>query len=370
MFFRKKPPKRLYISTGRKWYTRPRRQTRASKTYSVKVFRGGIRTHFTRFFKNALLYVMIGALLLVIFVFLFFSSYLRIKNVEVVRENLNINSAAIENELTPFIGKNILFFQRQKAVDRIHQKFPEFSAVTVKKVLPKSLRIELKSYPIVANLRAYYVLPKQETPVEEFRQLERAINELQDAPISSPSATGTEAETAISPLDDVEVASGAFQLTPEVSSERFVEVKEDLTPIEQKCLINRAGLAIFDQEENLELLTIAIYGLEAPLEDRQQVMPAERMEYLLGALDYIKGAMHQEISAVKYLPIPRELHLKTADGLIVWLNMERDYKTQIDNLVTIYEPAELNKEPLSYIDLRIREKVIYCPQRAACAQPF
>jgi len=37
-------------------------------------------------------------------------------------------------------------------------------------------------------------------------------------------------------------------------------------------------------------------------------------------------------------------------------------------LKTIYEPAELNKEELSYIDIRVREKVIYCLRSSRCVK--
>jgi len=46
--------------------------------------------------------------------------------------------------------------------------------------------------------------------------------------------------------------------------------------------------------------------------------------------------------------------------------VDRDYKNQIDKMKTIYEPAELNKEDLAYIDLRIKDKVIYCVRGTRC----
>lgn len=91
------------------------------------------------------------------------------------------------------------------------------------------------------------------------------------------------------------------------------------------------------------------------------------MDYLLEAKDYFENAMSLEVRGVEYLSIAREIHLKT-DKITVWLNMERSFKTQIDKLALIYEEAELDKEDLSYIDLRVREKVIYCPKKARCAR--
>ena len=76
--------------------------------------------------------------------------------------------------------------------------------------------------------------------------------------------------------------------------------------------------------------------------------------------------MQIEISGVRYLPVAREVHLRTDQNMDIWLTMEKEYKEQIDKLAAVWEAAELYKEDLSYIDLRIKEKLIYCPRRTSC----
>jgi cell division septal protein FtsQ len=329
MFFGKKSPKRLYYPTNKKWYTQPRRRKMPSR--SRKVFTHNIKTHFTRFFKNAIYFTITGAILVCFVIILFFSSYLAVTNIEVVREDFNIDTATIGNQLNQYVGSNILFFPKSKIIDTIQENFPEFASIKVNKIFPHTLKIYLESHEIVANLRAFYVLPKAEIPPEEH-----TIKEVQKA-----------LETA-------------FSLEDETAE------KEELNPIEQRCLINRIGQAIFDQEENLELITVTIDDLTQPIEDREIIIPKEGMDYILDAVHYFNNLFKMQVRAVRYLPIAREIHIKTDSNIVIWLTMAKDYREQIDKLNTIYEVAELDKEDIAYIDLRVKEKVIYCNANSRC----
>lgn len=332
MFFRKKTPKRLYVPTKSKWHTRPRRRSKVRT--SNKLFSGNIKTRFTRLFKNAVLFTVVGVALFLLIMFLLFSSYFSITKIEVLREDFNIDTAAITNELNEYVGSNILFFSRGRIKSTIHDQFPEFSSITVKKVLPNTIKVELEQHEIVANLRAYYILPKIETPLEES---EERLAEFEET------------------LDN------AFSLT----GENTVEI-EELTPVEQRCLLNGIGQAIFDREENLELMTITVDGLTQPVEDREFVIVQERMDYIMDTIRYFNNLFEMQVQSIRYLPIAREVHLKSDNGLIVWLTFEKDYKKQLDKLNIIYEAAELGNDDIAYIDLRVREKVIYCPSGSSC----
>jgi cell division septal protein FtsQ len=348
MILRKKKPRRLYYPAKSTWYKRPRRRPKVKR--ARKLFKGGFKGFLKQLARRSL-YALIAVIAVAILVLILtLSSYFAVTDIEVVRENFNIDSAAIENKLNPFIGRNFLFFPKKEVQKVIHEYFPEFAEIEVHKVFPSTIQIDLKSHPIVANLRAYYILPKaEELPQQSFTALSRAVEELSG---------------------DI----GAISLEPaEVHDEEMLEEifsleEGDVGPLvnEQKSLINRIGQAIFDQEENLELMTITIRGLTQPVEDREHVILTEHMGYMLEAIKYWVNVMGIEIVGVEYLAIPREIHLKTTENLILWLTTERDFKKQIDKLSTIYEAAELSSEDLSYIDLRIRDKVIYCPRNSRC----
>lgn len=349
--FRKKKPKRLYYPVKARWYTKPRRKPSVKR--SSKLFKGGWKGFMLTLKKSLFLAVTVG-LFVVMILFLAFSSYFSVTDIEVVRENFNIDSAEIENKLNQYIGKGIVFFPRSQIHKTINSEFPEFASIKIKKILPSKITIELESHQIVANLKAYYILPEAEKLEEEdFTELNKAIEELSG---SDPEIKSLE---DLSPIADEEVSEAIFDIDGE---------KEESEPVEQKSLLNKIGQAIFDQEENLELITITVHGLSQPVGDRERVIEKDHMDYILGTIQYLKNTMELDVSEIKYLPIAREIHIKTSSNLVIWVGLGREYKQQIDKLNTIYENAELDKEDLSYIDLRIKDKVIYCPVNAKCDQ--
>ena len=279
--------------------------------------------------------MVIVAVFVGLVIFLLFSSRFAISKIEIARDDLHIDSSVVSNMLADYKGHSIFTFPSSKASNMIKEAYPEFSRVDIKKLLPNTIKVELETYDIVANVKAYYVLPKAEPEVtaEEEKMLEIS-----------------------------EALKTAFDLEAGTTTED----KEEITPIEQKALLNRIGQAIFDREEDLQLMTFTIDGLSQPLEDREIVIPTESMDYILDAIKYFTNVMQMEVQSVRYLPVAREVHLKTPGGLVLWLSTEKGYKEQIDKLHTIYKVAELEKEDLAYIDLRIKEKIIYCPRRTSC----
>ncbi|MFH0838005.1 MAG: FtsQ-type POTRA domain-containing protein [Patescibacteria group bacterium] len=333
MIFGRKTPKRLYYPTKSSWYRRPRRQSTIRS--SRKIFSHNIRTHFTRLLKDALLYVVIGVVFAGLLFFLLFSSRFSISKIEIARDDLHIDSSAVTNLLAGYKGKSIFTFSKSKASHLIQEAYPEFARIDVRKLLPNTIKVELQTHEIVANIRSYYVLPKiEEQPAE-----------------------GDEEE-----LKMAEKIKAAFDLQADTETED----KEELTPIEQKALLNRIGQAIFDREEDLQLMTITIDGLSQPIQDREVVIPEASMDYILNSIKYFTNLMQMNVVLVRYLPIAREVHLKTDGNLTLWLSTMKDYKEQLDKFHTIYKVAELDKEDLAYIDLRIKEKIIYCPRKAPC----
>lgn len=320
MFFRKKP-KRLYIPTAAKWYRPPR--YRAGASLSRRTLNVGFASLFSRIVQGRITLLFGLATVIIIFLIAFSFVYWRIASIQIVREDFAVDSTAVEQEFQRYLGKNLLLFSPRSLLKTLHEKFPEFETLEIKKKFPHTLQLKLLRYPMVANLRAYYVLPQAlpETKVD---------------------------------------FSAAFNLNPEKPKEP--------EPTKQKALLNYIGQAIFDQEEDLELIIISIHGLTQPIENREQVIHPEIMQYIRETLQYFINHLNQEVKGLEYLPVAREIHIKTFNNLVIWLTTEKEYQEQLDKLKIIYEPAELNKEDLAYIDLRIKEKVIYCPRLAPCAR--
>ena len=332
MIFKRKKPNRLYYPTRSSWYRKPRRRTRPKVSRTVR--RSRFRAQLSQFARDYLLYIlMAGALLGVVFFFIF-SSRFSISKIEVARDDLHTDSSVILEQLSGYRGKSILVFSKKGAENKIKEAFPEFSEVRIRKVWPDTLTVEVVTHEIVANVRAYYILPEVET-------------------------SGLLEEDAVT-LDFSEELEAVFDLGSEEEEEEGPE------PVEQKALLNRVGQAIFDREEDIELMTVIVEGLTQPIEDRQIIIPKKSMDFTLDSIRYLQNELSLEVAGVKFLPVAREVHLRTAVGTYMWLSTEKDYRDQIDSLALIYHAAELDKEDLSYIDLRIREKIIYCPRRTSC----
>lgn len=334
MIFRRKKPNRLYYPTKSRWYRKPRKKPAVRS--SRRLFSYNMRTRFTRAFKDFFLYVVAILVFLALILFLLFSNKFSVSDVSISRDDLHVDSGAVSDLLEDYVGRSILFVSKQQIRNLIQENYPEFASVKVRKVLPGTLQVDLETHEIVANIRAFYTLPKVEEP-------ELSVEEKELAEFS-------------------ETLRQAFN----IGDDQAEEEKEEVTPIEQRGLLNRIGQALFDREEDLQLMTITVEGLTQPIEDREIVIPLKAMDFILNSVKYLTNLMQMEVESVRYLPVAREVHLRIKDGPLLWLSYEKDYREQIDRLNTIYKVAELDKEDLAYIDLRIKEKVIYCPKRSSC----
>lgn len=351
MFFKKKKPNRLYIPTKSRWYRRPKRDTTHLNTR--KIFSHNIRTHISRVVKDAFLYIAAAVVLVSLMIFIFFSSKFSVNEIEIARGNFHIDNAAVSDLLKVYRGKSIFFFSKSEASQLIRDTYPEFSKITIRKLLPDKIKVELETYEIVANMKASYILPKAEK-IEGMKPAseEDSLEEEGDSKVEKPSGEESEAETELN------------------ASEETTVIREEITPIEQKGLLNEIGQAIFGQEENLELMTITLENLSQPIEDRQFAIPTADMKYIMDSVRYFTNLLNVEITAISYLPIAHEVHLTTEKNLTMWLNTDMDYKVQIEKLNTVYKykipEFDLDKEDIAYVDLRVNEKVIYCPRGAPC----
>lgn len=72
-----------------------------------------------------------------------------------------------------------------------------------------------------------------------------------------------------------------------------------------------------------------------------------------------------KISKITYYVIERELHLETEKNTILIFDLESDSRQQIEKLAIFNkENKPLDKNDFIYIDLRINNKIFYCPKEA------
>lgn len=325
MFFKKKKPNRLYVPAKAKWYKPARRAPAAKGTR--KLFSLGLKSQFSRLFKDVFLYVLGLGVILGTVAFFLFSNKFSINKIEVARNDVYIDNAAIAKLLDPYKGHSIFTFSSAKAQQLIHKNYPEFSHIEIRKLLPDRIKVDLKTYELMANLKAYYILP-------EVDETEAFVEDKEDS-------------------FDKQFGSKTIS-------------KKQLTPIEQKAVLNRIGQALFDRDPNPSLMTIRIEGLTQPIEDRELIFPKEDLQYLQESIKYLTNLLQMEVKEVRYLPIAHEIHLTTSKNLTLWLLTKKPYKEQLDRFNKIYKAAKLDQQSIAYIDLRASKKVIYCPKGAAC----
>ncbi len=84
--------------------------------------------------------------------FLFFSKTFLIKSVTITNKNSTIDPISIEKILRKTYKKNLILIDTNGIKEQILNKHPELEEIKLKKKFPSKLKVELKTYPIGANL--------------------------------------------------------------------------------------------------------------------------------------------------------------------------------------------------------------------------
>lgn len=85
---------------------------------------------------------------------IFFSSYFKVKNIEIANELIDNDSIGqeITKILSTNIGKNLLFTNTEDIQVKILDSFPEIEEIEVEKDYPGSIVVTFSEYPLVANV--------------------------------------------------------------------------------------------------------------------------------------------------------------------------------------------------------------------------
>lgn len=131
---------------------------------------------------------------------------------------------------------------------------------------------------------------------------------------------------------------------------------------QKKYIINSIGLSIQENTENPNLPYIKIKSDE-PLDAKGTLIQKEKLEYIVGAIDYFQDKFAMKIFEAEYLVKARETHLKTEKYFYIWLDTTQPFSEQLQKLKKVVPKLDIYNMPLSYIDLRISgvsgEKIIY-----------
>jgi hypothetical protein len=242
--------------------------------------------------------LIIGLALIVFLIFIIFlSDVFKIKYIDVIREDLLTDSAQVRDSLQEYFGQNILFVSKREISQTINDKFPIVAGVKVERVFPNTLRLELISYPSVANIKFL---------------------------VNSKS------------------------------------VGDDLSgQIEQKGLLNKKGYVVAIGKENLQLPSIFLVDQDQEVFVYEQAIKTAHLEFILDTLKIIDEKLHLKIKKIEYYKYGREVHFIIEKGFVLWLDFEDTPYNQLEKLIKEINLFDLENDPPSYFDLRIKNRLIY-----------
>jgi len=130
----------------------------------------------------------------------------------------------------------------------------------------------------------------------------------------------------------------------------------------QKFIINEIGI-ITESERNDPSLKIINTQSDKNYQLGDQILKKEQISYILEATSFFQEKLNLEITETKFLPVARELHLKTERGFYIWLDITQKYEDQIQKLKNAIPKIDIYSDNFQYIDLRIEsakgDKIIY-----------
>ncbi len=276
------------------------------KTHAPKLFLQNIKTKFFAEYK----YVILGVLVIILlgggFGFIFFSHFFDVDHIIVERTELITNTTPIQQLLDSYQGKNILLISSGEVEFNIVKSFPEIKTITVSKLLPRTLKVKVVEYEIIARIRG----------VDQTKEM--YLNE--------------------------------------IGMVRDIPTKNEKLPlIEYKTT--------YDLQGDETLVMIASY---LTLQDRNRIMRADELQTILSAKSTFETEFDMPVTQLKYYPLEQEIHLKTNRNFYLWLDLSVNLELQLAKLKTALRDFNIYKMELSYIDLRISNKIIYCTKNTVC----
>lgn len=255
--------------------------------------------------KNFFQYLGIGggvALLALVVLFLFGGDYFRVKHIDVKRNKLLTDSSQILEAVSDYYERNMWLVSSSEIEKALLKTFPILSEVKVVRDLPDRIKIELISYPIVANIH-FEVAMKS--------------------------------------------AAGESVNSPNLQNEYH------------KSLVNQEGYVVSLNKEDLSLPEIYLIDqAEVPIQNSLVIKEAHLTE-ILRADRIINESLNLKVKRIKYFSYGREMHFETENGPTIWLDFEDSVENQLEKLIKHTAEFDLENNPPIYFDLRIKNKLIY-----------
>lgn len=290
-------------------------QKQKSKRYKFKkklkvskFFLYNIKTNFLDKYKYIMLEIFSIAFILFSIGIVFFTGYFNIKSIVLERDNVNLDTLAIEQTLVKYKDTNIFSLNKQQIIQEIHDNFPQIENVSVYKLLPQTLKISVSMYSVVARIREH----------------EGTIYNLNEKGLPLPE----------------------------------IKIYNDLPLIE---IINQH---YFNQISKSELQYVEKYF---KIRLYEEIIYPNKLQLILDTISIFERNFDISIVKTRFYPIENEIHMITNLNFSLWIDLRKDdINTSIIKLKHGLRYLNIYDLNLAYIDLRIPDKIIYCLSGDVC----
>ncbi len=272
----------------------------------TKLFLSNIRTKFLAEYK----YIIAGVAFILLVGgtvgLVFFSHYFDIAYLVVERSGLETNTIPIEQKLQPYLKKNILLVDPAEIRSQVLSSFPELQEVLVSRLLPRTIKVQVAEYELKARVK---------TPASPDQLFINEIGMLRNLKFKNESL-------------------------PLIEYHNQYDIKDE------KMLKVLSGFLAF--------------------QDRNIIMDRQELAVILQTRSDFEREFSLKVPLVEFYPLERELHLHTEKGFTVWIDLADNVPEQMQKLKAAQQDFNIYTIELSYIDLRIKHKIIYCSKNSAC----
>lgn len=257
---------------------------------------------------------------------LFKSPFFKISSLEYKFNNINCVSEDEIKKSVFGVGQNIFFIDTSLIEKSLTSKFECIRKVSVKKVYPQKLNIELSGRSPVASVRVF-----RENEASGSASL---VNVLQE--IASPSAIATDSARLVT------FEAERAKLTPNTDYESF------WVDDEGNVFVQSSG------EEGLPVISVGDFKLSVGSNFGKDLI-----NNLLTIFDKLR-ALNVGFEEVR---LYKQSNLLVKSEKIILLDLTNDLQKQLASLQLILEKAKIENENISVIDLRFDKPVVRYVQK-------
>jgi len=139
---------------------------------------------------------------------------------------------------------------------------------------------------------------------------------------------------------------------------------------DEKIYLNEKGFEVkgdFPDRDTLQLVLgdeVSLIKSEEDSQNSKQIISEDHLNFIREAVFYFESLTNLKILNTKYFPISREAHLKTEKNFNIWLDLNYDFREQLNKLVVAADELKIDTKKYEYIDLRIQGKIFFKPKNS------